>query len=125
MKAITIHQPWAWAVATGRKTVENRTWSTNYRGPLAIHAGISKQSLHHARVFPDIPQHLVYGALIAVVTLVDCVPVNALRGSELKFVEGPWCWMLQSPILIEPYYCAGYQGLWNPPETALCIQTRP
>lgn len=39
MKAITIRQPWCWAVAIGAKTVENRTRGTLYRGPLAIHAG--------------------------------------------------------------------------------------
>jgi hypothetical protein len=39
MKAITVKQPWAWAIAHGGKDVENRTWGTGYRGPLAIHAG--------------------------------------------------------------------------------------
>jgi hypothetical protein len=39
MKALTIRQPWASLVATGVKTIETRSWSTKYRGPLAIHAG--------------------------------------------------------------------------------------
>ncbi len=39
MRALTIRQPWAWAITCGLKRVENRTWSTNYRGPLLIHAG--------------------------------------------------------------------------------------
>lgn len=39
MKALSVRQPWAWAIAKGYKPVENRTWSTQYRGPLAIHAG--------------------------------------------------------------------------------------
>lgn len=38
MKAITLHQPWASLIALGVKTIETRAWSTNYRGPLAIHA---------------------------------------------------------------------------------------
>lgn len=38
MKAISIQQPWAWAIFNG-KPVENRKWSTAYRGPLLIHAG--------------------------------------------------------------------------------------
>jgi activating signal cointegrator 1 len=38
MKAITITQPWATLVAIGAKRIETRSWSTNYRGPLAIHA---------------------------------------------------------------------------------------
>lgn len=36
--ALTVRQPWAWCIEHG-KPVENRTWQTRYRGPLAIHAG--------------------------------------------------------------------------------------
>ena len=39
MKALTIRQPWASLIAAGVKTIETRSWSTRYRGPLAIHAG--------------------------------------------------------------------------------------
>jgi hypothetical protein len=39
MKAITLYQPWATLVAMGKKRIETRSWSTNYRGSLAIHAG--------------------------------------------------------------------------------------
>lgn len=38
MKALTLWQPWASLVAHRIKTIETRSWSTNYRGPLAIHA---------------------------------------------------------------------------------------
>ena len=43
MKALTIWQPWAGAAAAGIKHNETRSWYTNYRGPLAIHA--AKQSI--------------------------------------------------------------------------------
>ncbi len=39
MKALTISQPWASLIAEGVKTIETRSRSTKYRGPLAIHAG--------------------------------------------------------------------------------------
>lgn len=39
MKALSVRQPWAWAIGYGQKTIENRSWATAYRGPLAIHAG--------------------------------------------------------------------------------------
>ena len=39
MKMLTLHQPWASLIAVGVKTIETRSWSTPYRGPLAIHAG--------------------------------------------------------------------------------------
>jgi hypothetical protein len=38
MKALTLTQPWATLVAIGAKRIETRSWSTSYRGPLAIHA---------------------------------------------------------------------------------------
>ena len=38
MKTLTLTQPWATLVATGAKRIETRSWSTSYRGPLAIHA---------------------------------------------------------------------------------------
>ena len=41
MKALTIRQPWASLIAAGVKTIETRSWSTRYRGPLAIHAGLA------------------------------------------------------------------------------------
>ena len=38
MKAITIKQPWASLIAAGLKDIENRTWKTNFRGRVLIHA---------------------------------------------------------------------------------------
>lgn len=38
MKAISLWQPWASAIALGSKQIETRHWSTNYRGVIAIHA---------------------------------------------------------------------------------------
>ena len=40
-RALTLHQPWASLIALGVKTIETRSWSTPYRGPLAIHAGMT------------------------------------------------------------------------------------
>lgn len=41
MRAISLWQPWASAIALGSKRIETRSWSTSYRGPLAIHAAKS------------------------------------------------------------------------------------
>jgi hypothetical protein len=38
MKAISLWQPWASAIACGAKRIETRSWATNYTGPIAIHA---------------------------------------------------------------------------------------
>lgn len=39
MKAITVLQPWATLLVTGKKHIETRSWKTNYRGEILIHAG--------------------------------------------------------------------------------------
>lgn len=38
MKAITLTQPWATLMAYRCKQIETRSWYTDYRGPIAIHA---------------------------------------------------------------------------------------
>lgn len=38
MKAISIKQPWASLICSGIKDIENRTWKTNFRGKVLIHA---------------------------------------------------------------------------------------
>lgn len=51
MRAITLTQPWATLVARGYKKVETRSWSTQHRGPIAIHA---------AKTFPSSAQNLMW-----------------------------------------------------------------
>jgi len=38
LKAISIHQPWAWLIANGFKDIENRNWKTKFSGTILIHA---------------------------------------------------------------------------------------
>lgn len=38
MKALTLTQPWATLIAVGSKRIETRSWGTNHRGRIAIHA---------------------------------------------------------------------------------------
>lgn len=39
LRALTVRQPWATAINMWTKSVENRSWMTAHRGPIAIHAG--------------------------------------------------------------------------------------
>jgi hypothetical protein len=45
MKAISLWNPWAYAVPLGLKGVETRSWATNYRGPIAIHAALNRKGI--------------------------------------------------------------------------------
>ena len=121
MKALTIHQPWAWAIAAGHKRIENRTWGTAYRGPILIHAGRSRNSLDAGRAFIerlglDVPlTHLLaFGSIVAVAMLDRCLPVSAV--SDDPFAEGPICWMLSDVRAVRPIPLNGAQGLFYVPD---------
>lgn len=95
MKALTIRQPWAWAVMAGGKTVENRTRGTKHRGTLAVHAGrewstrggqdprvysaialFTRAFEHTAGIIDPALHHdrIAFGALLGTVELVDSHP---------------------------------------------------
>jgi hypothetical protein len=40
LKALSLKQPWAELILQGKKTVETRTWKTNFRGRFLIHASL-------------------------------------------------------------------------------------
>ncbi len=53
MKAIGLEQPFASLVGIGAKTIETRPWSTDYRGPLAVHSAetfIPVRDMYHRRL---------------------------------------------------------------------------
>jgi hypothetical protein len=50
MKALSIRQPWAWLIVNGYKDVENRTWSTGFRGDFLVHAGKVMTATEYADV---------------------------------------------------------------------------
>ena len=52
MKAITLWQPWASLLACGAKQYETRSWATNYRGPIAIHAASKSIKSVYKEIFP-------------------------------------------------------------------------
>lgn len=95
--ALSIRQPWAWLIVNRFKPIENRTWSTPFRGPLAIHAGkvLKPDDYAAAMLFietfvnpalvhqvPDMDE-LPLGGLVGVARLVDCV-----RESESSWFTG-------------------------------------
>src|SRR5262245_6686866 len=137
MKALTVRQPWAWAIATGRKCVENRSWPTNYRGPLLIHASVRfRDPSIYRHLFDVWPTHFDTGAIVARVELVACIKLAELLATvefvdprthlPFAFAEGPWCWILQNAQPITPPIpCRGKLQLWIPPATVLQKMENP
>ena len=116
MKTLTVCQPYASLIASGEKRIENRSWSTAYRGPLAVHAGRSRSWLDS---YAPLPDNMTFGAVICVVDLVDCLPIDDVRGELENHVhkEGPVCWILENVrILREPLPWRGQQMLFDVPD---------
>lgn len=143
MKTISLWQPWASAIAAGIKTIETRGWSTNYRGPLAIHAAkrytFELRQAYEIRVIPGssedtalkrigvtVHDDLPRGAIVATCMLRDCVriegagsaqqwPINDIAWGD--FTAGRFGWVLGDIVpLLVPYPCVGRQGFFDCPE---------
>jgi hypothetical protein len=119
MKALTICQPYAELIRLGQKRVENRTWPTNYRGVLLIHAGKSRDWWTDGdddRRYPN----AAWGAVIATAALVDCVKLDNSKAhrdypwlAAHDHANGPWCWILDNVASIGPWPWRGAQGLFD------------
>lgn len=95
MKALNLRQPWADMVAIGKKRIETRMWRTHYRGRLLIVASkIRPDDVPHYRHWPK--ERLAFGAAVAIVELLDCVPMTiAHEGLAWCPSEpGRWAWIL-------------------------------
>lgn len=105
MKALSIHPGYAMAIVLGEKTVECRTWKTDYRGDILICSTAKKQ-------FGTIPGHA-----LGVVTLTDIVPFtkNHLKAACMDYMPDgdAFAWLLKDYRLIKPIPLKGRLSLWN------------
>lgn len=129
MKALSICQPYAHLiVVTKEKRIENRTWPTNHRGPLAIHASKTRCWLS-----PGENRHcpgMAFGAIIGLCKLKDCIAIDAVYRRKLRsdqswiydheHTEGPWCFELADVLeLVTPIPYRGQLGLFEIPNHLL------
>lgn len=83
MKAITIKQPFASLIAAGIKEYEFRTWKTNYRGEILIHAGLGVDKKAMSK-FAEYVAECPYGCIVAKAVLTDCIKVDDAFREVLK-----------------------------------------
>ena len=116
--ALTVRQPYAWLIVAGLKPIENRTWSTTYRGPLLIAAAVRL----HDHPIPEIEQRygvhidrdaLMFGGIIGRVNLVDVVRSHASR-----WFHGPFGWVFERPTELPFHKVRGQQTLFDVPDYA-------
>ena len=115
MKAISLKQPWASLVAIGKKTIETRTWSTNYRGDLLIVSSKTMDKNFPLKNFSEVFFEIPFGETLAIVNLVDCRPMRK-EDEDLaccKIYAGAYAWIFSKVIKIDPFTIRGNLGLWN------------
>ena len=132
MKALTICQPFAHLIIQKRKTCENRKWPTNYRGPIYIHAGKSKQWMDVENGIDILSGNRVdsmsFGAVVGIAELVACISIEstlmkewiaAMTEEQRRHVNGPYCWILDKVAPIGPWPWKGALGLFEIDEDEL------
>lgn len=107
--ALSVRQPWAWAIIHADKDIENRSWQAvnhglRQRGRIAIHAakGMTKDEYWEAREFIDGlgytcpgPTALFRGGIIGSVEVVDVVSES----------DSPWFFGPRGLVLRDPRPC--------------------
>lgn len=122
MKAISIKQPWAWALCNG-KPVENRNWRypPKYRGPILIHASktfdhdgwlwivnhANSLDLLYGAILPE-PDTFKTGGIVAVGTLTDVV-----TEMDSPWFFGPLGLVIPDAKPVPFFPCRGQLGIFE------------
>lgn len=145
MKVLTVQQPYATLIAIGAKTIETRSWTTEYRGQLAIHSSkafpVKNQSLLVEQPFRSVfdsswpGRVLICGYILATCNLVGVLPIlpnptpldtfyKSIYGVELTdnelafgdYTPGRFAWILKDVKMLDnPIPAKGMLGLWESP----------
>ena len=128
MKVLTIKEPFATLIMKKIKYIETRSWKTNYRGELYIHAGLAKLSSNVKKreqlssLYSE--DELKFGYIICKCRLVDCIYmteefIEQEKKKDIKnfvsgrFEVGRYAWVLDDVEIINPIKAKGKLGIWN------------
>ena len=124
MKVLTIKEPYASLIAKGYKKYEFRTWKTNYRGNILIHAGnnYDKNAMDLSKYKLKYHQKKI----IAKAKITDCIKVDDNFRRQLRDENNEvysniiddknwngYAFKLENVRLIKPIEISGQLGLWN------------
>ena len=127
MKVISIKEPFATLIMNKMKLIETRSWKTNYRGELYIHASgksLAKEFLNNQYVFELIKDlDMNYGNIICKVNLVDCIYMDEKFLKKIKknkqeynlgkYELGRYAWVFEDIVPITPIETKGKLNIWN------------
>lgn len=129
MKAISLMQPWPWLILHAGKDIENRQWTTSYRGPIALHASrtFDKQATRDGQVWlperyrpqngatmPTSPYQYDIGGIVGIAMLTGVV-----THSSSRWFSGPYGFLLRDVHAVPFVACNGKPGLFDVPDKLL------
>jgi hypothetical protein len=127
MKVLSLKEPFASLIKEGIKSIETRSWKTNYRGYLYIHASLSKIK-HDVKIDKLINllsnKDFNYGYIIVKCKLVDCIYmddefIKLMKNNETEYLcgiyeIGRYAWLLEDiEVLDKPIRAKGQLSIWN------------
>ena len=91
MKALSLKQPWAELIVSGKKTIEVRKWNTKFRGEFLVHASKNTNKEKEREFgFTDLPT----GCIVGKATLVDVKKYKTKeefeKDTDKHFARGWW-----------------------------------
>lgn len=121
VKVLSIREPYASLIKLKIKTIETRSFKTNYRGELYIHASLSKSNVGDELSKLVMP---MYGEIICKCKLVDCVLMTKEYVKYVKdnmpmeykcglYEEGRYAWILEDIEEINAIKAKGKLGIWS------------
>jgi hypothetical protein len=119
MRALSIAQPWAHCIIRKGKNVENRNWTTRYRGTIAIHASLSRSKDRFYWCEKDYgikldPDELSYGAIVGFAEIVDVITKKDLTTKTKKWFGGKYGFVLKNIVTLKkPIPIKGALGFWK------------
>lgn len=128
MKVLSLTEPFATLICEKKKMIETRSWKTNYRGELFIHASktkVSKENLKNLELMSLVDnKNMNFGYIICKCNLVDCIYMTEEYVHNMEFnnhqeyicgeySEGRYAWILEDIEVIDPIKAKGKLGIWN------------
>lgn len=124
MKVISIKEPFASLIKEKIKHIETRSWKTNYRGEIYIHASKTSSKIENKELLKITKNiNTNNGYIIAKATLVDCKYmdqefINEIKQNKTEYLcgdykEGRYAWILKDIKKIKPIKAKGKLNIWN------------
>jgi hypothetical protein len=111
-KTLCTKQPYASWIAEGRKTIETRTWRTNFRGKLLIASSQGRDLLRRLELdCADYPT----GMALATARVVNCRPMTKEdeHAACCELYPRAWAWLLADIAKVKPFPVKGQLGLFE------------